>query len=57
MEKKKNGKRRQKSLEAVKSDIIFYWREEKWTNKGNDKQEEVDSLLHNTTEAPPWHGQ
>ena len=28
----------------------FYWRErEKWTNKGNDKQEEADSLLHNTT--------
>ena len=23
--------------------------EEKWTNKGNDKQQHVDSLLHNTT--------
>ena len=22
---------------------------EKWTNKGNDKQEEAGSLLHNTT--------
>ena len=22
---------------------------EKWTNNGNDKQEEADSLLHNTT--------
>ena len=22
---------------------------EKWTNKGNDKQEEADSLLHSTT--------
>ena len=27
----------------------FYWRErEILTNKGNDKQEEADSLLHNT---------
>ena len=23
--------------------------EEKWTNEGNDKQEEADSLSHNTT--------
>ena len=22
---------------------------EKWTNKGNDKQQHADSLLHNTT--------
>ena len=22
---------------------------EKWTNKGNDKQQHTDSLLHNTT--------
>ena len=22
---------------------------EKWTNKGNDKQQQADSLLHNTT--------
>ena len=29
-------------------DRIFYWRERKM-NKGNDKQEEADSLLHNTT--------
>ena len=29
-------------------DRNFYWRE-KWTNKENDKQEEADSLLHNTT--------
>ena len=27
----------------------FYSRERKWTNKGNDKQEDADSLLHNTT--------
>ena len=27
----------------------FIGEKEKWTNKGNDKQEEVDSLLHNTT--------
>ena len=31
------------------SDGNFYWREKKWTNKGNDKQEDADSLLHNTT--------
>ena len=30
-------------------DRKFYWRERKWTNNGNDKQEEADSLLHNTT--------
>ena len=24
-----------------------YWRERKWTNKWNDKQEEADSFLHN----------
>ena len=28
---------------------IFIGEKEKWTNKGNDKQEEDDSLLHNTT--------
>ena len=28
-------------------DRKFDWKE-KWTNKGNDKQEEADSLLHNT---------
>ena len=28
---------------------IFIGEEEKWTNKGNDKQEEADSLLHNIT--------
>ena len=27
----------------------FIGKKEKWTNKGNDKQEEADSLLHNTT--------
>ena len=37
-------------IEAVKSVTeIFIGEKEKWTNKGNDKQEEVDSLLHNTT--------
>ena len=25
---------------------------EEWTNNGNDKQEEADSLLHNTTSIP-----
>ena len=30
-------------------DRNFYWRERKRTNNGNDKQEEADSLLHNTT--------
>ena len=30
-------------------DKIFYWRERKMANNGNDKQEETDSLLHNTT--------
>ena len=77
MEKRKNGKRRQKSIsessvsfprhtwplsrciqnlktlaliEAEKSVTeIFIGEKEKWTNKGNDKQEEADSLLHNTT--------
>ena len=24
-------------------------KKEKWTNKGNDKQQEADSLLHNTS--------
>ena len=28
---------------------IFIGEKEKWTNHGNDKQEEADSLLHNTT--------
>ena len=27
----------------------FIGEKEKWTNKGNDKQEEADSLLHNST--------
>ena len=37
-------------IEAVKSVTeIFIGEKEKWTNKGNDKQEDVDSLLHNTT--------
>ena len=27
---------------------IFIGKREKWSNKGNDKQEEADSLLHNT---------
>ena len=27
----------------------FIGKKEKWTNKGNAKQEEADSLLHNTT--------
>ena len=29
-------------------DRNFIGEEEKWTNNGNDKQEEADSLLHNT---------
>ena len=28
---------------------IFIGEREKWSNKGNGKQEEADSLLHNTT--------
>ena len=37
-------------IEAEKSvKEIFIGQKEKWTNKGNDKQEEVDSLLHNTS--------
>ena len=28
---------------------IFIGEKEKWINKGNDKQEEADSRLHNTT--------
>ena len=37
-------------IEAEKSvtEIIF-GEKEKWTNNGNDKQEEADDLLHNTT--------
>ena len=27
----------------------FIGEKEKWTNKGNDKQQHADSLLHNTT--------
>ena len=27
----------------------FIGEKEKWTNKGNDKQEDADSVLHNTT--------
>ena len=30
----------------------FDWEKEKWTNKGNDKQQKTDSLLHNTTVIP-----
>ena len=37
-------------IEAEKSVTeIFIGEKEKWTNNGNDKQEEADSLLHNTT--------
>ena len=32
----------------------FIGEKEKWTNKGNDKQEEADSLLHNTTSYPTF---
>ena len=28
---------------------FFIGEKEKWTNKGNDKQQHADSLLHNTT--------
>ena len=27
----------------------FIWEKEKWTNKGNDKHENAESLLHNTS--------
>ena len=37
-------------IEAEKSVTeIFIGEKEKWTNKGNDKQEEAGSLFHNTT--------
>ena len=36
-----------KSREPVTE--ILNGEKEKWTNKGNDKQEEADSLLHKTT--------
>ena len=37
-------------IEAEKSVTeIFIGEKEKWINKGNDKQEAADSLLHNTT--------
>ena len=77
MEKRKNGKQRQKLISASRFSFpqntwplsryiqnlktlalieaeksvtkIFIGEKEKWTNKGNDKQEEADSLLHNTT--------
>ena len=29
--------------------IFFIGEKEKWRNKGNDKHEDADSLLHNTT--------
>ena len=42
-----------KTLALIGAEIsvteIFIGEREKWTNKGNDKQEEADSLLHNTT--------
>ena len=31
-------------------DERFYWRKEKWTNKGNDKHEDADSFLHDTSD-------
>ena len=31
----------------------FIGEKEKWTNKGNDKQQHADSLLHNTTKSYP----
>ena len=31
---------------------IFIGEKEKWTTNGNDKQEEADSLLHNTRYTP-----
>ena len=37
-------------IEAEKSVIeIYIGEKEKWTNNENDKQEEADSLLHNTS--------
>ena len=77
MEKRKNGKRRQKliteswfsfpqytwplsrCIQNLKTPAVigaenavkksFIGEKEKWTNKGNDKQQHADSLLHNTT--------
>ena len=77
MEKRKNGKRRQKLITAswfsfpqytwplsrciqnLKTLAVigaensvtksFIGEKEEWINKGNDKQQEADSLLHNTT--------
>ena len=77
MEKRKNGKRRQKliteswfsfsqyswplsmCIQNLKTLAIigaensvtkrFIGEKGKWTNKGNDKQQHADSLLHNTT--------
>ena len=34
---------------------IFIGQIEKWTNKGNDKQEEADSPLHSTTGYWVYH--
>ena len=31
----------------------FIGEKEKWTNKGNDKQQHADSLVHNTTSHTP----
>ena len=30
-------------------DVFFMRKKDKWTNKENDKHEDADSLLHNTT--------
>ena len=42
-----------KTLALIEAEIsvteIFIGEREKWTNKENDKQEEADSLLRNTT--------
>ena len=42
-----------KTLAPIGAEIsvteIFIGERERWTNKWNDKQEEADSLLHNTT--------
>ena len=28
-----------------------FYKNEKWTNKGNDKQKDADSILHNTSQT------
>ena len=46
--KRKNGKRRQNLIiDSVTK--CFIGEKEKWINKGNNKKQHADSLLHNIT--------